>query len=81
MKRFYITCYCNFLWKNFFYKYHWFLYLFGIFFILTVLKTFFFKRTLNNKNRDIPSIFNRFRVTQDINDKKFFCIIDKKLFF
>ncbi|WP_261979699.1 TerC/Alx family metal homeostasis membrane protein [Buchnera aphidicola] len=63
-------------------KYHWILYFFGVFFLLTSLKMIFFNTKNSTKEKNIRMfwISNVFRVSHCIDNKKFFFISDKKLF-
>ncbi|WP_159079086.1 TerC family protein [Buchnera aphidicola] len=64
-------------------KWHWILYLFGGFFILTSLKFIFFSNLeCDNKEENIKKlwIYKFFRVTENINNENFFVKIEKKIF-
>ncbi|CAL4326230.1 TerC/Alx family metal homeostasis membrane protein [Buchnera aphidicola] len=67
-------------------KYHWILYFFAMFFLATSLKIIFFNSKNNSQNDSQEKnigmfwISNFFRVSQDVHDKKFFFVLNKKLF-
>lgn len=64
-------------------KYNWFLYLFGIFFVFASAKVIFFKNEDSSKEKKNRMFFfyKIFRVSKEINSKKFFFIIKKNKLF
>ena len=80
---FFLRFICSFFGNVLFVKWHWILYCFGIFFILTGFKLIFFSK-INNDDKEKKTekiwIYKFFRVTKIIKNKKFFVKIGKKTF-
>ncbi|AWH90599.1 hypothetical protein DD681_02205 [Buchnera aphidicola (Melanaphis sacchari)] len=74
-----IIFYCG---SIFFKKFHWLFYLFGVFFILTGIKTIFFPNIENSENKSIKFlwIYKIFRITKNIHGENFFVKIKDKIF-
>ncbi|CAL4320126.1 TerC family protein [Buchnera aphidicola] len=61
---------------------HWLLYFFGVFFLLTGLKIIFFRNSKKEKKHKtcMPFLYKFFRVTNTIDSEKFFLIKNNKFF-